>query len=71
MAEQNACGYIDICTPISDGNGNLAENCCSDGFVHLTSTAYTLWEAELINYANTVLLTEENGVPDTEAVISE
>ncbi len=71
MAEENGWGYIDLCTPISDGNGNLAENCCSDGFVHLTSTAYTLWEAELINYANTVLLTEENGVPDTEAVIPE
>ncbi|MDE5803007.1 MAG: hypothetical protein K2I22_08855 [Lachnospiraceae bacterium] len=58
MAEENGWGYIDLCTPTSDGNGNLAEDCCSDGFVHLTKTAYMLWEEELINYANTVLLEE-------------
>lgn len=68
MAEENGWGYIDLCTPTSDGNGNLAEDCCSDGFVHLTKTAYMLWEAELINYANTVLLEEENETQDTEIV---
>lgn len=54
MAEENGWGYLDLCTVISDGNGNLAEDCCSDGFVHLTKTAYSLWEAELINYASAV-----------------
>ena len=68
MAEENGWGYIDLCTPTSDGNGNLAEDCCSDGFVHLTKTAYMLWEEELINYANTVLLEEENETQDTEIV---
>lgn len=52
MADENGWGYIDLCTPISDGKGTLAKECCSDGFVHLTSTAYTKWEAELIDYAN-------------------
>lgn len=52
MAEENGWHYIDLCTPISDGEGNLAEECCSDGFVHLTKTAYTLWESALIDYAN-------------------
>lgn len=66
MAEENGWGYIDLCTPTSDGNGNLAEDCCSDGFVHLTKTAYTLWEEELILYANTVLLEEEKETPDTD-----
>lgn len=54
MAEENGWGYLDLCTVISDGNGNLAEDCCGDGFVHLTKTAYSLWEAELINYASAV-----------------
>lgn len=66
MAEENDWNYIDLCTLISDGNGNLAEKCCSDGFVHLTATAYALWEEELINYANTVLLAEEDETQGTE-----
>ena len=58
MALDNGWGYIDLCTPISDGKGNLAENCCSDGFVHLTKAAYTLWESSLINYANAIYLAQ-------------
>ena len=53
MAEENGWEYLDLCTPISDGRGNLAEKYCSDGFVHLSTSAYTLWESELIDYANT------------------
>lgn len=52
MAKENGWGYVDLCTPISDGKGNLAEEYCSDGFVHLSSSAYTLWESALIDYAN-------------------
>lgn len=52
MAKENGWGYIDLCTPISDGEGNLAKNYCSDGFVHLKNPAYALWEAELSDYAN-------------------
>lgn len=59
MADENGWGYIDLCTPISDGEGNLAEDCCSDGFVHLTNAAFTLWEAELINYANAMQMEKE------------
>lgn len=51
MAEENGWGYLDLCTPISDGEGNLAKEYCSDGFVHLSSSAYTLWETALIDYA--------------------
>lgn len=50
MAEENGWGYIDLCTPVSDGKGNLAEEYCSDGFVHLSRTAYVKWEKELIKY---------------------
>lgn len=52
MARENGWGYIDLCTPISDGEGNLAAECCSDGFVHLSNSAYAIWEKELIRYAN-------------------
>lgn len=67
MAEENGWGYIDLCTVTSDGEGNLAEECCNDGFVHLTKTAYSLWETELINYANTMATAEENQAEDTGA----
>lgn len=58
MAEENGWGYIDLCTPISDGEGNLAAGYCSDGFVHLSKSAYAIWEEELIRYA------EEQSVED-------
>jgi len=71
MAEENGWGYLDLCTVISDGNGNLAEDCCGDKFVHLTSTAYALWETELIHYADNALSAKEetpaaDAVPKTE-----
>lgn len=63
MAEENGWGYLDLCTVISDGNGNLAEDCCSDKFLHLTSTAYALWETELIHYADNALSAKEAEAP--------
>lgn len=65
MAEENGWGYIDLCTIISDGEGNLAEECCSDGFVHLTKTAYSLWETALMCYANVIHLEEVNEAAET------
>lgn len=59
MADENGWGYIDLCTPISDGEGNLAQEYCSDGYVHLTSSAYTQWEAALIDYANAMQMEQE------------
>ncbi len=51
ITDENGRGNLDLCTPISDGEGNLAKEYCSDGFVHLSSSAYTLWETALIDYA--------------------
>ena len=53
MAAENGWGYLDVATPLSDGRGNLANEICSDGFVHLKNPAYAVWEEELIRYANT------------------
>lgn len=60
MAAENDWGYVDLCTPISDGEGNLAEEYCSDGFVHLSTSAYALWESELADYANAQAAEEES-----------
>lgn len=65
MAEENGWGYVDLCTPISDGNGNLAEAYCSDGFVHLSTSAYALWESELTCYAN-AQTAKEAAEPESE-----
>lgn len=53
MAAENGWGYLDMATPLSDGRGNLANEICSDGFVHLKNPAYAVWEEELIRYADT------------------
>lgn len=66
MAEENGWGYIDLVTPISDGNGNLAAECCSDGYVHLSKTAYALWETALIDYAHAqTTCSQEETEPET------
>ena len=67
MAEENDWGYIDLCTPISDGKGNLAKEYCSDGFVHLSPSAYTLWESKLTDYANEQAALEEEETEEETA----
>lgn len=67
MAAENGWGYLDLCTPISDGEGNLAQEYCSDGFVHLSNAAYTLWESVLIEYADEQL---HPAVPETDTTKS-
>lgn len=61
MAAENGWGYIDLCTPISDGAGNLKREYCSDGYVHLTRAAYTVWEEALSQYAEDQLSKELAG----------
>ena len=51
QAEENGWGYIDMATVLSDGEGNLAAQYCSDGFVHETAAAYEVWTKMLIRYA--------------------
>lgn len=66
MAEENGWEYLDLCTPISDGKGNLAAEYCSDGFVHLSNSAYTLWESALVDYANVQAADREEPEPESE-----
>ncbi|MCM1136494.1 MAG: GDSL-type esterase/lipase family protein [Clostridium sp.] len=50
MAEENGWGYMDLATPLSDEEGNLKPEYCSDGFVHQTSKAYAIWTDVLHRY---------------------
>ncbi len=59
MVADNGWGYMDVCTPLDDGDGNLAEDYCSDGFVHLSPAAYDIWATILTNYAS---VQEEEGM---------
>lgn len=69
MAKENGWEYLDLCTPVSDGKGNLAEGYCSDGFVHLSKSAYARWEKELIKYEKLHPAQEEEteDMPEAEA----
>lgn len=66
MAKENGWEYLDLCTPVSDGKGNLAEGYCSDGFVHLSTSAYDRWEKELIRYEKLHPAQEEEAEEEAE-----
>ena len=51
MAKENGWGYMDITTPLSDENGDLAAGYCSDGFVHQSREAYKVWSTVIRDYA--------------------
>ncbi|WP_081846670.1 GDSL-type esterase/lipase family protein [Butyrivibrio sp. AE3004] len=51
LAAQNGWGYLDIANVLSDGEGNLKEEFCSDGFLHESYKAYDVWKLVLIRYA--------------------
>ena len=77
-AEENGWGYIDMATVLSDGEGNLAAQYCSDGFVHETAAAYEVWTQMLIRYAADQLGYETPGMDEilvapepTEEAVSE
>ena len=52
LAAQNGWGYVDIANPLSDGEGNLAPQYCSDGFLHENNKAYDVWTSVLKKYAS-------------------
>ena len=62
LAEANGWGFIDMATPLADGDGDLAPEYCSDGFVHQTAAAYEIWTDVLRRYVG-----EKIGYPVLEA----
>lgn len=58
-AVENGWGYVDIMSALDDGNGNLAQEYCSDGYLHQNTAAYDIWSEVLREYARTQL-TDQN-----------
>ena len=53
MALQNGWGFVDLASHLSDANGDLPAEYCSDNYVHQTGAAYDVWSAVLREYART------------------
>ncbi len=51
IAAERGWGFIDLANTLSDGNGNLAPQYCSDGFLHETNEAYDIWYLMMKAYA--------------------
>lgn len=59
MAEDNDWGFVNIAEPLSDVNGDLAEEYCSDDFAHQKPEAYDVWVEILCKYARECLNNEK------------
>ena len=57
--------YIDISTPLKDGEGNLNQSYSSDGYVHLNIQGYSVWVNRVVDYVRAVYL--EQAVEDAKA----
>ncbi len=55
MASENGWGYVELAAPLSDANGDLAPQFCSDFYVHQTEAAYDVWTGVLREYAKSQL----------------
>ena len=51
LAARRGWGYVDMANALSDGQGNLRPEFCSDGFVHETNAAYEVWNMMVKAYA--------------------
>lgn len=56
--------YIDISTPLMDGEGNLKQSYSSDGYVHLNAEGYGVWVNRVVDYIRAVYL--EKAVDDAK-----
>ena len=62
---QNDVFYIDISTPLMDGEGNLKQSYSSDGYVHLNIEGYSVWVNRVVDYVRAMYL--EKAVDDAKA----
>lgn len=42
--------YIDISSPLKDGDGNMKKSYCSDGYVHLNMKGYKVWVDTVVDF---------------------
>ncbi len=71
LASESGWGYIDMANVLSDGQGNLAPEYCSDGFLHENPKAYDVWTKMLIRYGADRLGLEETPVETLPEASSE
>ena len=55
MAAENGWGFVNISPLLSDGEGNLKDEYCSDGFLHQNPEAYKIWTQVLRQYVGKLL----------------
>lgn len=51
LAQQNGWGYMNIADALSDGQGNLNPNFCTDKMIHQNADAYVVWAQCFRDYA--------------------
>ena len=51
LAQQNGWGYMNIADALSDGQGNLNPNFCTDQMIHQNADAYVVWAQCFRDYA--------------------
>lgn len=51
LAQQNGWGYMNIADALSDGQGNLNPNFCTDQMIHQNADAYVVWTQCFRDYA--------------------
>ncbi len=51
MCLRSGAGYIDIATPLKDGEGYLRDDYCRDGEYHLSDAGLQVWLDSLADYA--------------------
>lgn len=54
MCQRKGAFYIDIATPLKDGDGYLKEAYCSDGLYHLSPAGLQVWLDTLRDYAGSL-----------------
>lgn len=59
--------YIDVSSVLRTPDGSLRPDCCSDGYVHISTKGYELWTKELCTYVDRLLDMEENAKNAVEA----
>lgn len=60
MAKQNGWDYINLADRLSDAEGYLKPEYCSDGYVHETAEGYAVWTQVLKEYADAKLHSEKS-----------
>ncbi len=71
IAAENGWGFIDVASLLTDSDGCLAKQYCSDSYVHETNAAYVIWQTALEKYAEDRLEAEKSDEAVAESASEE